>query len=424
MKDYLLHKIILKVTAFLFTVLATLPFNAEANSWKWIAYGDTRTNDKRHREVLQSIMNNTPDYEFIINVGDVVEDGAETSQWNKWQAACNDILGGTGQDLIPPEYMSAPGNHDNTETTAGLANWNIYLSGQVEQFGNDGKFFVFDYENARFVIMDSDKSEEEGAQLTMLLDAIENNPKTWLFAIWHHPIFDFGEKKYEDKFHDLWGVPLYQAGCDIIFAGHAHYYVRTKKLGLDGELHPPLDPENGTVQVVTGNSGASMDVPVPNHDNNSYMVASYSTHDRQYGYTELSVNDTILHLRHILRDGTIFDEEYLTPNLKTGELFTDEGSNENTIPTSYHMTQNYPNPFNPKTSICYSLPQSNYVRLVVYDIMGHTVSTLVDEIQGTGTYMIDWEAVDSYGRILPSGIYFYRIQAGAFTKTLKMIILY
>ena len=90
-----------------------------SQSWKFIVYGDTRTDDVAHRYVLESIMKNSPDYKFIINVGDVVETGSLRSDWQIWQAACDEILGGTGQDYEPPLYMACPGNHDGTNKLAG-----------------------------------------------------------------------------------------------------------------------------------------------------------------------------------------------------------------------------------------------------------------------------------------------------------------
>lgn len=392
----------------------TLPQSAQTDSWKFIMYGDTRSNDAYHRGVLQSMMNNTPDYKFIINVGDVVEDGVVTSQWDIWQKACDDILGGTGQNQTPPKYMAVPGNHDNTEISMGLANWNTYLSGQVQQYGNEGKYFTFDYENARIVALDSDKSSVTGNQYDMMLDAIDNNPKTWLFAVWHHPIFDFGPKKYEDDLHDIWGVSLYCSGCDIMFMGHAHYYVRTKKLELNGEMNPPLDPISGTVQVVTGNGGAPAYSVNPNEDGNGYMVEAYTS---QYGYTELTVSEDTLRLRHYLRNGTLADEAYYTPNLKTDVKNIDLADTPNT----YTLNQNYPNPFNPETTFYFSLPKDCNVTIKIYDVNGREVTTLVNAYLAKGTHKSTWTGISSDGSFTPSGIYFYRMQAGAYTETKKMV---
>jgi hypothetical protein len=278
-------------------------------SWKFIVYGDTAANDANHRAVLQAIMNYTPDYKFIINVGDVVANGELLDDWYIWQQACDDILGGTGQYSIPPEYMAAPGNHDMVNTPQGLANWLTFLYGQAQQFGNDGVYFNFDYKNARFVILNSNyfSSSGMGPQYDMMMEVIQNNPKEWLFAFWHHPIFDFGPKQYRDDIHDAWGIPLYQYKCNIIFVGHAHFYVRTKKLELNGEMNPPLDPVNGTVQIVTGNGGIGLSDLDPNKDGNAYMIESCQ--DEYHGYCEITVDGEIVHLRHILADGTVFDEK-------------------------------------------------------------------------------------------------------------------
>ncbi|MCK5332189.1 MAG: metallophosphoesterase, partial [Candidatus Marinimicrobia bacterium] len=392
--------------------------------WKFIAYGDTRNNPPRsqHSEVLQSIMVNTPDYKFIINVGDVVDHGEIASEWEGFYQQTSSILGNFVQDQNPPKYLTAPGNHDNTEISAGLANWNNYLSGQVQQYGNQGKFFTFDYENARFVILDSDRSSMTGVQYAMLMDAIQNNPKPWLFAIWHHPIFDFGEKTYEDGIHDTWGIPLYQNGCDIIFAGHSHYYVRTKKLELNGVKNPPLDPENGTVQVVSGNGGAPIDIPDPSNDGNGYMVAGYSSNDTHYGYTEMAVGLDTLRLIHYLRDGTILDQAVYIPNSKTYDLGLDHSSPE-TVPIEFGLYQNYPNPFNSSTLMKYDIPEDCHIKLNIYDLKGRFINSVVNGYQPAGKHELIWNGLNFNGSRVASGVYFYQLTAAEYSEGKKLILL-
>ena len=404
-------------------VMMTAIFNQNlfAQSWQWIAFGDTRNDKPEHKQVLQSIMANTPDYKFIINVGDVVDHGDIESEWIDWYNTTTSVLGDLGQDQIPPKYMAIPGNHDATETTEGLANWNKYLPGQVEQFGNEGKFFTFDYENARFIIMDSDKSSKTGAQLTMMMNAIQNNPKTWLFMITHRPIFEFGPYSYRDDLHNEWGVPLYQYGCDFIFMGHDHFYLRTKKLELDGNINPPLDPEKGTVQVITANGGASLKDINPEKDGNGYIVAAYI---KDHGYTELTVMDDSLRLRHILKDGTVFDEVFYKPNPKPGSTGIDENAASDVTPLTYQLSQNYPNPFHSNTKIFYQLPRSSQVEITVFDVLGREVALLMNENQPAGAHTVEWRANDNYDMNLPGGVYFYRLRAGSFIKTMKMVLLH
>jgi hypothetical protein len=88
------------------------------------------------------------------------------------------------------------------------------------------------------------------------------------------------------------------------------------------------------------------------------------------------------------------------------------------MPTEFLLSQNYPNPFNPSTKIKYSIPQSSNVIIKVFDILGSEIETLVNEEKPTGTYEITWSAAN-----LPSGVYFYRIQASSFVETKKMLLL-
>jgi hypothetical protein len=88
-----------------------------------------------------------------------------------------------------------------------------------------------------------------------------------------------------------------------------------------------------------------------------------------------------------------------------------------TAPKTFLLEQNYPNPFNPSTTIRYQLPVASEVKLEVYDVLGKKVATLVSERQAAGYYQYVWNADG-----LTSGVYFYRLQAGTFTQTKKMIL--
>ena len=95
-------------------------------------------------------------------------------------------------------------------------------------------------------------------------------------------------------------------------------------------------------------------------------------------------------------------------------------------PEQYILSQNYPNPFNPKTVINYQLPAPSgvegtvvsAVRVAVYDILGREVAVLVNENKPAGAYQVIFD-----GSALPSGVYFYRIQAGGFEQTRKLVLL-
>jgi hypothetical protein len=86
---------------------------------------------------------------------------------------------------------------------------------------------------------------------------------------------------------------------------------------------------------------------------------------------------------------------------------------EEFIPTEYAMFQNYPNPFNPETQIQFDLPEDSRVKIVIYNILGRVVTTLLDEELPAGRYRKLWNGQDQFGQVLPSGIYFFRINAKA-----------
>ena len=93
-------------------------------------------------------------------------------------------------------------------------------------------------------------------------------------------------------------------------------------------------------------------------------------------------------------------------------------------PASFELAAAYPNPFNPSTTIGYALPQAADVRLDIYNVMGQRVRTLVAAHQPAGYYAVEWKATDDSGHTLSSGVYFYRLQAGAFRSTKRMLLMH
>lgn len=87
------------------------------------------------------------------------------------------------------------------------------------------------------------------------------------------------------------------------------------------------------------------------------------------------------------------------------------------IPKEYKMFNNYPNPFNPATKVRFDLPKSSEVKITVFDVTGKEAAVLVNETLQAGSYQTEWNAA-----AFPSGVYFYRIQAGDFSETKRMIL--
>jgi len=113
---------------------------------------------------------------------------------------------------------------------------------------------------------------------------------------------------------------------------------------------------------------------------------------------------------------------YIVGDIGTIQKTTNGGvfvsNNNTTIPDMYALHQNYPNPFNPGTTITFDLPKSGFVSLIIYDILGREVAVLLNKKLKAGSYIGTWNA-ENYN----SGVYFYRLKAGEYVETRKMLII-
>jgi len=99
-------------------------------------------------------------------------------------------------------------------------------------------------------------------------------------------------------------------------------------------------------------------------------------------------------------------------------------ANENELSEiNYSVHQNYPNPFNPVTTLRYDLPEQATVNIIIYDMLGRQVKTLINQTQEAGYKSVIWNATNDYGKPVSAGIYLYQIQAGEYISTKKMVLL-
>ena len=128
------------------------------------------------------------------------------------------------------------------------------------------------------------------------------------------------------------------------------------------------------------------------------------------------------HLKHNGRDITISSSTGMVNKQKRGPAGNlvsngegDLAAELNFIPTEFALSQNYPDPFNPSTQIQFDLPERSNVKIVIYDILGREVMTLVNGELEAGRYREVWEGRDHFGRTLSSGVYLYRMTASSLT---------
>jgi len=121
-----------------------------------------------------------------------------------------------------------------------------------------------------------------------------------------------------------------------------------------------------------------------------------------------------------LSKDTLSFDNFVVVNLAGTSVEEDRSSEE---AEGFSLSQNYPNPFNSSTDFAFILPQAQKVRLEIYNLLGQKVRTLVDEAMTQGTHFIEWDGKDDQGNVVASSIFFYRMEAGAFKETKRMLFL-
>ncbi|MBK7230426.1 MAG: T9SS type A sorting domain-containing protein [Ignavibacteriales bacterium] len=117
----------------------------------------------------------------------------------------------------------------------------------------------------------------------------------------------------------------------------------------------------------------------------------------------------------VTRNHAINVQNYFEQNFTNGLVNVDD---DTPILNEFKLNQNYPNPFNPSTKISWQSPVSGHQTLKIYDVLGNEVATLVNEFRNAGSYEIEFNASK-----LSSGIYFYRLSAGSYVQTKKMLLI-
>lgn len=126
-----------------------------------------------------------------------------------------------------------------------------------------------------------------------------------------------------------------------------------------------------------------------------------------------NINGTIDKQNNLIKFSTNTVSNYFA--LSSQSVTTVE--NNGNVPSKFALEQNYPNPFNPATTIKYSIPVSEFVRVKIYDVLGKEIATLVNREQAAGSYKVEFD-----GSRLASGIYLFKLQTNNFVETKKMVL--
>jgi len=178
---------------------------------------------------------------------------------------------------------------------------------------------------------------------------------------------------------------------------------------------------------ITDGIGHSVYTWLNKHNDSSYVYIKFSWTPKKFTIGDANFSSHLVASPKVVHSGAnafrIFVVWETLINGKTALVYSygdgqlTDVNNVNSLMNGYMLHQNYPNPFNPTTKINYSLPNTQCTILKVYDILGNEIATLVNEKQNAGSYSVEFDAGN-----YPSGIYYYKLEAGDFSEVRKMIL--
>ncbi len=270
-------------------------------------------------------------------------------------------------DIYNGIYVSTDNGQTWVRSNNGLSNWYFFGFGE----GNTGRIFAAAWPERTYY------SDDHGKSWNLVPDPLLSNTMA-----------------HDFKFKD-----------DTLFAGIDDGVAISTDNGISWSLLPGI---YGTVTKMA---------IAPNGEILASLLGQgvYSSTDDGRDWTPFNKGLTNLFVRNFAFDK--FNRLFAATD--SGIFVVDMSSeSSDSIAYTFYLVQNYPNPFNPSTIISYHLLASSVVSLKVYDVLGREVETLVNERQNSGSHSVIFNACN-----LPSGVYFYRLQAGAFTQTKKMILM-
>ncbi|HEY3249955.1 MAG TPA: metallophosphoesterase [Ignavibacteria bacterium] len=389
-----------KLTAFAFLFLL-MQFAYCQNPIRFAVIGDY--GKAGPNELAVSNLVDSWNVDFIITVGDNNYEygGASTIDTNigyYYHEYIYPYLGIYGPGAPFNKFWPSLGNHD-WDSLNGLAYYNYFT------LPNNERYYDFIKGYVHFFVLDSDPREPDSIgsnsiQAGWLQTKLSQSSARFKIIYFHHPPYSSGST-HGNTPKLQW--PFRQWGATCVLSGHEHNYERLYI--------------NSFTYFVNGLGGKSL-----YGFNTIIQPGSQVRYNANYGAQLVTSYSDSINFKLYNINGTLIDS-YTIPYVPIGIIKTG-----NEIPRVFELYQNYPNPFNPSAKIRFEIPHLRGVgaegrrgvsiKLIVYNILGKVVATLVNAQLVPGVYEVDFNAGS-----LSSGVYFYKLIAGAFTDTKRMVIL-
>ena len=334
-------------------------FPVYTDSFRFIAFGDTRSDSVAHQAVINEMLDN--DFDFLMHSGDFIADGNSTNDWRTFFNIEDTVIQNK-------QFFPTIGNHESPywpyDTLFALPDSEDYYSVR--------------YANAFFVNLNT-QMWMWGDQRTWLEDelyvAYNDTSIDWIFVNLHRPPYSSGNHGSQLDVRSAW-CSLFEAyGVDVVFAGHDHDYERTI-------------PVNEVVYIVTGGGGA------PLYDVGFSWFTAYAEKTHHFCLAEI-VDKTLL-IKAIKPNGSVFDTLSINKHPDFKEKLYIEHSE-----ISYS-----PNPFVHNLTIRFTISDEENVCLKIYDCGGRCINTILDGVQNAGNYAVSWSGIDQLQNPVGSGVYF------------------
>ncbi len=370
----------------LIIILFYIPNNAQSNS-RFAVIGDFGDAGSAEEDVANLV--HSWNVDFVITLGDNnYPDGkASTIDENIGQYYHQYIypyVGPYGGGANVNRFFPSLGNHD-WRTNPPQPYYDYF------ELPNNERYYDFVWGDVHFFALDSDTDEPDGVsensvQGQWLQNALSTSISAWRIVYFHHAAYSSSSNHGSQEYMQ-W--PFKDWGATAVLAGHDHTYER---LIVDELLY--------FVNGLGGKSKYSFSTPIP---------GSQVRYNSDYGAMLVEANQDSITFKFYSRANDLVDT-YTVLSATSGV----EPLSKNT----FTLNQNYPNPFNPSTKISFQIQEYGFVKLIVYDVLGNEVGSIVNENRPAGSYEVDFNASN-----LPSGIYMYTLTVGNYSDSKKMILL-